>query len=76
MMIFGVTFCLSALADFWRHSKPIIFRVIHTILKFSISLYSFCSYRVRGVEGSCANHLTIEFYTVVMLLANIYIYYC
>ena len=25
------------------------------------------SYRASGVEGSCAMHLTIEFYTVVML---------
>ena len=25
-----------------------------------------CSYHVRGVEGSCAKHLTIEFYTVNM----------
>ena len=27
-----------------------------------------CSYRVRGVEGSCAEHLAIEFYMVVKLL--------
>ena len=27
-----------------------------------------CSCRVRDVDGSCAKHLTIEFYTVVMLL--------
>ena len=27
-----------------------------------------CSYRVRGVDGSCAKHLTAESYTVVMLL--------
>ena len=32
-----------------------------------------CSYRVRGVEGSCAKHLTIEFHTVVMLLTFIFI---
>jgi len=32
-----------------------------------------CSCRVRGVEGSCAKHLTIEFYTVVMLLTFILI---
>ena len=32
-----------------------------------------CSYRVRGVEGSCANHLAIECYMVVMLLAFIFI---
>ena len=32
-----------------------------------------CSYRVRGVDGSCANHLTVESYTVVMLLTVILI---
>jgi len=32
-----------------------------------------CSYRVRGVDGSCAKHLTIEFYTVVMLVIFILI---
>ena len=30
-----------------------------------------CSYRVRGVDGSCAKHLTVESYTVVMLLTFI-----
>ena len=30
-----------------------------------------CPYRVRGVEGRCAKQLTIEFYTVVMLLTFI-----
>jgi len=29
------------------------------------------SYRVRGFDGSCAKHLTIEYYTVVMLLTFI-----
>jgi len=32
-----------------------------------------CSCRVRGVEGGCAKHLTMEFYTVVMLLTFILI---
>jgi len=32
-----------------------------------------CSYRVRGVDGSCAKHLTIECCTVVMLLTFILI---
>jgi len=32
-----------------------------------------CSYRVRGVDGSCAKHLTVESYrpTIVMLLTVI-----
>jgi len=32
-----------------------------------------CSYRVRGVDGSCAKHLTVEPYAVVMLLTVILI---
>jgi len=32
-----------------------------------------CSYRVRGVDGSCAEHSTVESYTVVMLLTVILI---
>ena len=32
-----------------------------------------CSYHVRGVDGSCAKHLTIESYTVVILLTVILI---
>ena len=32
-----------------------------------------CSYRVRGVVGSCAKHLTVESY-VVIYAANSYIY--
>ena len=34
---------------------------------------SLCSYRVRGVDGSCAKHLTVESYTVVMPLTFILI---
>ena len=33
-----------------------------------------CSYRVRGVDGSCAKHLTIESYTVIYA-ANSNTYY-
>jgi len=33
----------------------------------------FMHYRVRGVDGSCAKHLTVESYTVVMLLTFILI---
>jgi len=32
-----------------------------------------CSYRVRRVDGSCAEHLAVESYTVVMLLTVILI---
>jgi len=33
-----------------------------------------CSYRVRDVDGSCAKHLTVEFYMVIYA-ANSYTYY-
>jgi len=32
-----------------------------------------CSYRIRSVDVSCAKHLTVESYTVVMLLTVILI---
>jgi len=32
-----------------------------------------CSYRVRGVDGICVEHLTVESYTVVMVLTFILI---
>ena len=33
-----------------------------------------CSYRARGVDGSCAKHLTVESYTVIYT-ANSHTYY-
>ena len=33
-----------------------------------------CSYRVRGVDGSCAEQLTVESYTVIYA-ANSHSYY-
>ena len=29
-----------------------------------------CSYRVRGVEGSCVKHLTVESYTIIVSLQS------
>jgi len=35
-----------------------------------------CSYRVRGVDGSCAKHLTVESYTVIYAAdSHTYYYY-
>ena len=35
-----------------------------------------CSYRVGGVDGSCAKHLTVESYRpMVIYAANSYTYY-
>ena len=34
-----------------------------------------CSYRVRGVDGSCAKHLTVESHAVIYA-ANSHTYYC
>jgi len=42
-------------------------------VKQSVDQESVDSYHVRGVEGSCAEHLIIEFYTAVVLLAFILI---
>jgi len=36
-------------------------------------IYLHCSYRVRGVEGGCAKHLTIEFYMIFGLLTFVLI---
>jgi len=33
-----------------------------------------CAYRVRGVDGNCAKHLTVETYTVIYA-ANSHTYY-
>jgi len=50
----------------------------HTITRISIQTAGLafggtglCSYCVRGVDGSCAKHLIVESYTVVMLLTFI-----
>ena len=44
-----------------------------TITRFSIQtsglafgVTGLCSYRVRGVGGSCAEHLTVESYTIIL----------
>jgi len=42
-------------------------------VKQSVDQESVDSYHVRGVEGSCAEHLIIEFYMAVVLLAFILI---
>jgi len=35
-----------------------------------------CSYRVRGVDGSCAEHLTVESYTAIYATnSHTYYYY-
>ena len=48
----------------YRNSRPTL-RRWHCGLAFGGT--GLCSYRVRGVDGSCAKHLTVESYTVVML---------
>ena len=32
--------------------------------------HGMCSYRVRGVGGSCADHLTVESYTIIISLQS------
>ena len=42
-------------------------------MSFAVRYDTRCSYRVRGIDGNCAKHLTVESYTVVMLLTLILI---
>ena len=53
--------------------KHIIRKLEPRPLEWHLAGTGLCSYRVRGVDGSCAKHLTMEFYTVVMLLTSILI---
>ena len=54
-----------------EYIRPLLL-VEHSVFISSTAL-DLCSYRVRGVDGSCAKHLTAESYTVVMLLTFIII---
>ena len=38
--------------------------------KFAGEVFLLCSYRVRGVGGSCAEHLTVESYTIIISLRS------
>ena len=35
------------------------------VMEWRLAGTGLCSYRVRGVDGSCAKHLTVESYTVI-----------
>jgi len=48
-------------------------KTLHQCSLASTGLCSYLAYRVRGVDGSCAKHLAVEYYTVVMLLTFILI---
>jgi len=39
---------------------------VHTRARLAFDVTDLCSYRVRGVDGSRAEHLTVESYTVVI----------
>jgi len=51
-------------------------RIVHREPEKNIFLLCalLCSYRVRGVDGSCAKHLTVESYKVIYA-ANSHTYY-
>jgi len=51
--------------------KHIIRRIKILPLEWRSAGTGLCSYRIRGVDGSRAKHLTVESYTVVMLLTFI-----
>ena len=78
--IFGSLLCVSALTAEFRdlyivecYTNHIITPVIIHTAGLAFGGTGLCSYRVRGVDGSCAKHLTVESYTVVMLLTFILI---
>ena len=55
------------------YSNHITTRISIQTAGFAFGGTGLCSYRVRGVDGSCAEHLTVESYIVVMLLTFILI---
>ena len=46
------------------YSNHIITRISIQTAGLAFGGTGLCSYRVRGVDGSCAKHLTVESYTV------------
>jgi len=50
-----------------------ITRICIQTAELAFGVTGLCSYHVRGVDGSCAKHLTVESYLVVMLLTFILI---
>jgi len=53
--------------------KVIITRISIQTAGLAFGGTGLCSYRVRGVDGSCAKHVAVESHTVVMLLTFILI---
>ena len=48
------------------YSNHIVTRISIQTAGLALGGTSLCSYRVRGVDGSRAEHLTVESYTVVI----------
>ena len=55
------------------YTNPIITRISIQTAGLAFGGTGLCSYSVRCVDGSCAKHLTVQSYTVVMLLTFILI---
>jgi len=62
---------VKALKALNANSNHIITRISIQTAELAFSGTGLCSYRVRGVDGSCAKHSTVESYTVVVLLTFI-----
>ena len=58
-----IVYCLPT-----NYSNHIMTRIRIPTAGLAFGGTGLCSNRVRGVDGSCAKHLTAESYTVVMLL--------
>ena len=57
-----------------RNTNHIITRISIQTAGLALGGTGLCSYRVRGVDGSGAEHLTVESYTVIYA-ANSHTYY-
>jgi len=73
--MFCALMCFIARVSEWLFVRSLIVRSLVSISIQTAGLAfggtCLCSYRVRGVDGSCAEHLTVESYTTVMLLTFI-----
>jgi len=68
-----LTDSVASVVECYRPSNHIITRISIQTAGLAFGGSGLCFYRIRGDDGSCAKHLTVESYTVVMLLTFILI---
>ena len=65
MHVVGLLSLLYRLLQLYAYSNHITTRFSIQTAGLAFGGTGLCSYRVRGVDGSCAEHLTVESYTVI-----------